>query len=545
MLGDFLHFNPDALLLCDRSGTIVNVNEQCCSIFGYCREELLGGSVERLLPAALREPHPAYREAYWDNPQLRPMGQSREVRGLRKDQRELSLEIRLALVTGPQGPLAAAAVRDVTELRVLDNLRKNSNAVLEQIATGQPALKVLTALLTGVEAANPDIRCAVFTLDRSTRRFVAQDSPRLPAEVLAALTAIPADRPDWTFANCLSANDTVAITDTTTDPNWTCLAHLVQANDLRSCWSHPVRDSQHNVLGVIAAFCPECRGPSDSEAEYLKAAAHLTGITLERDLRNQQLAAREEQLRQLQKSEALGTMAGGIAHEFNNLLQVIHGYTVCALEQLAPQARPVEDLARVKAAAEHARALTRQLVNFSRRSESPTALVELNGLVQSVGALARPLLGTQVQVIWDCAPQALWVRAHESQLRQLLLNLCLNARDAMPAEGTLKLTTHATTISERRAADVGMLEPGPAAVITVADTGSGMSAEVRARIFDPFFTTKEVGRGTGLGLSVVFGIVQQHKAALEVESVLDHGTTFRILFPASVAAPSVAQLRDF
>jgi two-component system cell cycle sensor histidine kinase/response regulator CckA len=241
----------------------------------------------------------------------------------------------------------------------------------------------------------------------------------------------------------------------------------------------------------------------------------------------------EEQLQAAQKMEAIGRLAGGIAHDFNNLLTVILSYTELALEQIDSESPARPDLAEVLDAGNRAKSLTQQLLAFSRRQMMTLEILELNPLVASVERMLARLLGENIRIDLQPDPTGVRVRADRSQLEQVLLNLAVNSRDAMPEGGTLTLACSTWEIDRERAQELDV-QAGAFARLTVSDTGTGMSEEVQSRIFEPFFTTKKQGEGTGLGLSMVYGIVRQSQGAIELTSAPDQGTTFAIYLPACI-----------
>ncbi len=241
----------------------------------------------------------------------------------------------------------------------------------------------------------------------------------------------------------------------------------------------------------------------------------------------------EQQLRQSQKMEEVGRLAGGIAHDFNNLLTIIGGYTEMALAKLEPESEVSGDLRHVQAAAARARHLTRQILAFSRKQMLETKVVSLNAEVAAIESMLRRLIGEDIAIETQLAPDLVNVMADGGQLQQVLLNLAVNARDAMPKGGTLTIATANVTAG----AVPGLVLDGPpvgeCALLTVSDDGCGMTPETLAHLFEPFFTTKPVGQGSGLGLATVFGIVKQHGGHIEVASEVGRGTTFRIYLPAT------------
>ena len=247
----------------------------------------------------------------------------------------------------------------------------------------------------------------------------------------------------------------------------------------------------------------------------------------------------ERQLMQAQKMEAVGRLAGSIAHDFNNLLTAISAFAQFAGEEVGEDSEVHEDLGQILLATERGSALTRRLLAFSRQQVVQPRAVDLNKVVEDLDDMLRRLLGADVTLETTLAPDLWRIDADTGQLEQVILNLAINARDAMPDGGTIALRTSMEELDETFASYHGEPAAGPHVVLTLSDTGAGMDAATQARAFEPFFTTKPVGKGTGLGLSTVYGIVRQFKGSIALHSEAGRGTTFRVVFPRSEEAARV------
>ena len=243
----------------------------------------------------------------------------------------------------------------------------------------------------------------------------------------------------------------------------------------------------------------------------------------------------EQQLLQAQKMEAVGQLAGGIAHDFNNLLGVILGYGELASRELGAAHKTHRRLEAIRKAAERAAALTRQILTFSRKQPVEVRVCDLNHIVEETEKMLRRLIGEDVRLAVALGEGLGRVRADPGQLEQVIMNLAVNARDAMPSGGRLIIETSNVDLDETYARSHPEVRPGPYVMLTVGDTGVGMAPATLARIFEPFFTTKEPGKGTGLGLAVVYGIVKQSGGSLSVYSEPGRGSTFKIYLPRTDA----------
>ena len=338
--------------------------------------------------------------------------------------------------------------------------------------------------------------------------------------------------------------DTGALRNVIAPDDWTAMAATFRAA-ARSGepWTYDFSVAQAGerprLLRAIASGAP---GREPGSVSWIGVAVD---ITAQKRL--------EQELRQSQKMDSLGRLAGGVAHDFNNLLTVIRGYADVLSGELSAEDPRLAEVREIRRAADRATSLTRQLLAMSRRQVLVPREVDLNVLVQEMERMLRRVIGEDIRIVTQPGRELGWVRADPGQLEQVLLNLAVNARDAMPAGGTLTIGTSRLELPhEDEDCNPSGVPPGDYVVLQVADTGVGMTLEVLNKVFEPFFTTKPVGEGTGLGLSTVYGIVQQSSGFVAVESEPGIGTSFRIFLPrvgqrggaASDVAPEPADAGD-
>jgi PAS domain S-box-containing protein len=281
-------------------------------------------------------------------------------------------------------------------------------------------------------------------------------------------------------------------------------------------------DGLHTYITIEAPL-------ADAEGRVYALCGISTDITA-RKRAEAALRRSEEQLRQAQKMEAIGNLAGGVAHDFNNLLSIILGYSSLLLQDMEPGAARRSNVEEIERAGMRAAALTQQLLAFSRKQMLQPRILRLSDVVAGIGSLLRRLIGENIELTVGGNPELGCINADPNSIEQIIMNLTVNSRDAMPRGGRLIIETADVDVDPAQAAEAGAL-PGPYVMLAVTDNGIGMDRETQAKIFEPFFTTKEVGKGTGLGLATVFGIVQQSGGWISVESEPGRGTTFRVYLP--------------
>lgn len=404
--------------------------------------------------------------------------------------------------------------------------------ILQNLAQGASTAEVLDAIVRLIEAQGHGMLCSILLFDPDNRTLRHGAAPSLPKEYIDAIDGSEIGPTAGSCGAVAFTRQSLIIEDTSIHPNWVPWRDVALRNHLRSCWSTPIFSPENELLGTFAMYYAEPRRPSDEEQEWVATATHLTAVAIALSKR----AELETRLRQAQRLEAVGKLAGGVAHDFNNLLAVITTCSAMLAHDLEPGDPKYAELDAIQRAAVRASELTQQLLAIGRQQVLKPRQVDLSAALPALEHTLRRVLGQNIAL--ELKPQAAeaLVQIDPGQLEQVVMNLVMNARDAMPGGGNLELGTHDALVGNGFATRPAPVPPGKYIVLTVKDTGHGMDEATRTRIFEPFFTTKEHGKGTGLGLASVWGIVTQSGGHILVQSAPEAGSTFEVYFPSVAPA---------
>jgi PAS domain S-box-containing protein len=516
---------PDAMVVVDRDGTIVLVNPRAESLFGYAAGTLVGHRIEALLPDQLRDLHVAHRTRYMDSPRLRPMGAGYELTGVRADGTPFPVEIGLSPIDAGPTLLFAASIRDISETqRAREALaRSRYNAALADISrriliasNHEAALAEIPALIAA--ALDAPAVAILLTDPHGDRPRLAASTGIVPPFKERLMQSTWLRRLDPACRARMSAGEVVPFPPSDDAPSQNAIVTTLP--------------DRRVPAGYLVGWLSPSDGSDRDRHHFFGAVANVLSGAIQR-------GRADEQLAHAQRLDALGQLTGGIAHDFNNLLTIISG-NLQLLELEGPRdAATMETVASASRAVERGSALTRKLLGFSRRQRLAPRAVRPEMLLADLSDMLSRTLGEQIRVMASCADALPAVFADPGELEAALINLSLNARDAMPDGGKLVISARAQEVR-----DDEDLAPGSYVVFSVADSGSGMPPDVSARAFEPFFTTKDPGKGSGLGLSMVYGFVKQSRGRLTLESEVGAGTCIEMVLPvaagmAAVAAPAL------
>ena len=396
--------------------------------------------------------------------------------------------------------------------------------ILKKIASGEPARQIYNAIALLYESHHPGLRCSMLILQAN--KLLHGGAPSLPEAYCKAIHGVENGPEVGSCGTSTYTGKRVIVEDIETDPKWSQFKDLALQHGLRCCWSEPIKDSAGKVMGAFGMYYDHPAVPTDKELSELESAARLAAIVMERE-------DRESQLRQKHKMEAVGYMAGGMAHNFNNNLAIILGNIELAqLKQRGnPEMAPLLDNAKI--AVFRSRDLVKQIITYSRRGIQEKVPIQLSSIINETVTLLHSTLPTTIKletlISSDCI--STFIMADASRIQEVIINLCKNSVQAMDEQGELKIFLELVKLKKTDIPAQYDESPGHYAKLSVRDSGCGIPPELIDKIFDPFFTTKEEYEGAGMGLATVQGIVSQNGGIIKVNSFSGEGTTFSLYFP--------------
>jgi PAS domain S-box-containing protein len=533
---------PDALLLANSDGKIVRANPAASTMLGYANDELIGLSVESLVPQASRARHADLREVYAAAPQARPMGAQMELSALHKGGREIKVEIALSPLQHGSQAYVVAALRDVGAYprvqQVLQRARYSEHlAQLGRLAVDarDPQLVLDEVAAVAAETLHADAT-AIYLLAPNLLDFRLASAAGPSAG--PALRASLLNRPDTLPGYVVQQGQPVKVEALRSETRFSAPQAYLDAGLEVAC-AVPLSD-RGRTIGAIVVCARDTLRFGDDELHFVESMCNLLATCLQR-------AQSEDALKHAQRLETVGQLTGGIAHDFNNLLTIIQGslQVLDDLPSMANNAQARQLVSAASRASTRGAELTSKLLAFSRRQVLQPIPVDVRKMLNSLADLLRRTLDRRIRIEVDAPPSCPQVLVDPGQLEAALLNIAVNARDAMRDGGLLRFGARAcmdlppevhVEIPDASARELGFV------AIAVSDTGCGMTEDVKRRAFEPFFTTKEAGRGTGLGLSTVYGFAKQSRGAVSLDSAPDAGTKMTLYLPRpTVEAAEAAQ----
>jgi len=489
---DLFEASPDAIFVEDLQGNVLDVNPAGCRLHNLAREQLIGKNVVDLVPPDKRDQVARDFQKVASEEMTRFEGESWTAEG-----RNVPVEIHAGRIPYAGQPAVLLHVRDVSERRLAESALRSSEMLFHSVWENSVDGMRLTDENGIIVAAN-EAFCKLVGLNQ----WELKGKP-------FTITLAASEQPEILLAQYREG-----------------FRNRVFERQTERCLT--LHNGNTCTLAETSSFV-ELRGQPPL----------LLGLF--RDVTQQKRL--EEQFRQVQKMEAIGQLAGGVAHDFNNILTVIHGHASMLQLGTNLSGGAAKSAQQIVLAAERAAGLTRQLLTFSRRQMMQPRRLDLNEIVANVTKMLGRILGEDIVLQVDYSSQPPWVQADASMMDQVVMNLAVNARDAMPQGGQLLISIAITDVGVSHVAYNPEARSGRFVCLTATDTGSGIAPENLRRIFEPFFSTKEVGKGTGLGLATVYGVVKQHQGWIEVESEPGRGASFRVYLPYSAAPPESAEER--
>ncbi len=532
----------DVIYVTAQDGRLVDISPSAVSLFGYTRDELLERDVHGLYA------DPEQRVRFQETIERQGFVRGFEITLLHKDGRKIDCVLASTIRKGTDGRTLGyqGIMRDVTDRKRAEAARERERRTFRVIAeaavrsTDVASLcsRVLTGLVEVLEFDAGTLR--LHDGNKGILEPVAVVGLRDDDHALISEQSIDEDQ-DCTAAHVARTGAPIFAPDVTMHAISESHRNRLDALGIRSLVAYPVFGANRNLLAVMQLFS---RTPTELHEEddrlFFETVAGMLAAVIERKLAEDQKRDVEMQLVQSQKMEAIGTLASGVAHDFNNLLTAILGFTELTLMSVNESDPVFADLEKIQSAANRGAGLVRQLLLFGREQSVQLHPVDINATTQGMVKMLSPLIGEDITVSTVLEPDLRSAMADEGSIQQVLMNLAVNARDAMPQGGSLTIRTRNVTLDDTSDTDHPDARTGDFVCISVEDSGGGMAPDTMGRIFEPFFSTKGPGKGTGLGLSVVYGIVRQYGGWIHTLSTPRIGTTFEVYIPIASTEPASA-----
>ncbi|PXV52377.1 PAS domain S-box-containing protein [Dyella jiangningensis] len=514
---------PDAMIVVDQDGRIVLANPQAERMFGYGPHELHGLPVETLLPERVRHAHQSHRSSYMANPRVRPMGAGYELTGVRRTGQSFPVEIGLSPIATDGDALYAASIRDISETQRARQalVRARYDAAVGQVSrlllespSYEKAVDNMPSLVASTLKA---AAVAIFFRDAHARAWNCRGASGIEPALQRALCRELSDA-GWAGTDMRLEFD--GSNSPPPDGFERVRELLIDARFMGAALA-PLPD-RYEPMGLLLVLSRERDGFDHDKMHFLQSVANILAAAAQR-------SRSEEQLAHAQRLDAIGQLTGGIAHDFNNLLTIISGNLQLLAANPPDDALSLEAMESAARAADRCAVLTSKLLLFASRRHLKPQAVQPARLLSDLHEMLSRALGERIAIHMECPDGLPAIDVDPSEFDTALVNLAVNARDSMPRGGRLDITVRLESADEP--SSTGYI------VFHVQDTGMGMAPEVLAHALEPFFTTKEAGKGSGLGLSMVYGFVKQSGGRMSIDSQLGYGTQVELWFPVATEMP--------